>query len=56
MTHEESTKQWAIQLAKLNDGALIQLWHALTESGTTPALLAGMAAEIMKRNIDLTNQ
>ena len=58
MAQKEVLNEWAKQLAKLDDQSLIHVWNTLTAQGTTtdPQLLAGMAAEIMKRNIDLTNQ
>ena len=50
--------EWAKQLSKLNDQSLKAVWRTLTAHGTTtdPQLLECIAAEIMKRNIDLTNQ
>jgi hypothetical protein len=58
MTQKEVLNEWAKQLAKLDDQSLIFVWNFHTAQGTTtdPQLLAGIAAEIMKRNIDLTNQ
>ena len=58
MAHNQVLNEWAQQLAKLNDESLIHVWNTLTAQGTNtdPELLAGIATEIMKRNIDLTNQ
>lgn len=58
MAHNQVLNEWAKQLAKLDDQSLIFVWNTLTAQGTNtdPELLAGVTAEIMKRNIDLTNQ
>ena len=59
MAQNEILKQWANQLSKLNDQALKAVWNTLTNPmrpTTDNELLEVIAAEIMKRNIDLTNQ
>lgn len=58
MAHNQVLNEWAKQLAKLDDQSLIFVWNTLTAQGTNtdPGLMAGIVAEIMKRNIDLTNQ
>lgn len=57
MTTEEIKQMWATQLARMNNNQVIQLWNMfMTWQTVEPLIVQIMATEILKRNIDLTNQ